>query len=437
MERFRSVCTALNIHPRKWQGPGGLVDAVFTREGLPRNTELNVEPAVLYWANHAYFGGRFEVSTFGDVQQKVWQYDINSAYASYYKRLPCLQHGRWEPIRKVPTGKDVIYFAEVSFSHPAGYLWNTLPVRSGKGTLLFPNSGRGWYWCHEVAAAQKYGAKVTVRRGYQYVKECDCENFNWVYALYDQRKAVGKNSGEGKVLKIVLATIYGKLAQSKGHPVFANPIWSGLVVSYCRATLIDAALSVDGGRGVLMLATDGMFCTSPRPSLDVGPGLGQWEMTEHDSMFIVMSGVYFLPTEKPKTRGVPQSKVIEYEQQFRQTWDAFRNADDPFGDEPKVNIALRVFVGGCLANARKKPWQCGTWRDESKSIGFAWNTKRTGPTFSGACMVTMPVHGSPNLQSKPPDWMIGGPLENLPSLNDLELDQPDWGDHMLWDEEEL
>jgi hypothetical protein len=433
MEKFRLLCTELDIRPRAWQGPGNLVSAVFKREGLPRKAQQKVSNAVWADSNRAYFGGRFEASTYGWVRKKVWQYDINSAYASYYKRLPCLQHGTWERIDCLPdsqpVGDDSIYLAHVRFRHRRVAQWYTLPVRTDKGTLVFPREGNGWYWCHELELARKH-ADITVHGGWKYVRRCDCRWFDWVYALYDERDRVGKNSGKGKVLKIVLATIYGKLAQSKGHPVFANPIWSGLVVSYCRATLAEAALQVDGGNDVLMLATDGLFCTSPR-SVTIGRGLGEWEETVHEDMFVVQSGLYMMSGEKPKTRGVPQGKVIQLESVFREVWEKWVTGtkDEP---APTVSVPLRVFIGVRLAYARGKTHMAGMWREERKVVRFDWKTKRTDPVIAGTALTTLPVAGSEWLESKEPDWMIGGALD-VDRL--IDADQPDWGDRVKWDDE--
>jgi len=432
MDKFRRLCTELDIHPRKWQGPGNLVSAVFKREGLPRKSDQRIPTRVWEDANSAYYGGRFEASTYGAVGKRVWQYDINSAYASYYKRLPCLLHGHWESIDQLP-GTDTqgeIYFGHVHFRHKREGNWYTLPVRSDKGTLLFPHEGNGWYWCHELELARQH-ADVTLDRGYRYVRRCDCRWFDWVYALYDERDRVGKTSGKGKVLKIVLATIYGKLAQSKGHPVFANPIWSGLVVSYCRATLAQAALQVDQGNDVLMLATDGLFCTTPRP-LTVGRGLGEWEETQHEDMFIVQSGLYMLPGEKPKTRGVPQGKIVELEHVFRREWDRWIAAGTTRQVVPVVSVPLRVFVSARLAYARHRAWTAGRWREEHKLVKFDWKTKRQTPNIVGTALTTLPVAGSPWLESKSPEWMIGGPLD---PERIMDMDQPDWADRLKWDDE--
>ena len=430
MEKFRDMCTDLDVFPRTWQGPGNLVSAVFKREGMPRKRVLRVPDAVWRDANTAYCAGRFEVKDYGYIPEEVHQFDINSAYASHYRQLPCLQHGSWVPFEgRLPADDSSIYLAETTFSHRDRLPWNTLPVRSGKGTLLFPRYGRGWYWCHELRVAEKY-ADLEIHRGWLYRKECECKDFEWVYGLYDERDRVGKDSGIGKVLKIILATIYGKLAQSKGNPVFANPIWAGLIVSSCRAKLADATLSVDGGRGVLMLATDGLFTTRPIESLRIGKDLGEWTHTKHDNMFIVQSGVYFMPTEKPKTRGVPQAKVIQHEQDFRKVWREWISSNPMASGQiastiPDVRVPLRVFVGARLAYARGKLWQAGRWRLETKKVAFDWRTKRCNPRLIGERLETDPVEGSKNLVSAAPKWSVGGKLEPNGLLTE---DAPDWAD---------
>lgn len=446
MERFRFMCAELNIFPRKWQGPGNLVTAVFKRVGLPTKFDIDVPYDVMMSANAAYCGGRFEVSTFGHIEGPVYQYDLNSAYASYYKHLPCLNHGTWKWVDHVSHADlvedaDSIFVGDVRFKHPDGMVWNTLPVRSAVGTLLFPQEGRGWYWCHELRIANKYGARLEWFGGWRYTKECECSHFDWVYELYAERDRVGKDSGKGKVLKIVLATIYGKLAQSKGSPIFANPIWSGLVVSSCRARLVDAALQRPGGTDVYMLATDGLFCGHPR-DLVVGKKLGDWTVKEHESLFVVQSGIYFVPGEKPKTRGVPQSKVIQHENDFRRIWREWcANPLGVFATIPLFRVPLRVFISARLARARRKPHMAGMWidqgpkddgTDDGKAVRFEWTTKRQDPVLVGETLTTMPIAGGPWLVSKRPDWVIGGEWEGAVSV---DADQPDWGDHMLWDED--
>lgn len=454
MDKFRSLCDQLDIKPSKWQGPGYLVSAVFKREGVPRKQFDDVPDEVWSNANYAYYGGRFECGTYGNIDRTVHQYDINSAYASTYKTLPCLRHGSWERVDDAPTlpqhgddgGAGGIYFADVTFRHRDAARWYTLPVRSAKGTLLFPRIGRGWYWHPELEEASKY-CDFTVHRIYRYTAHCNCRFFDWVYDLYGERDRVGKKSGKGKVLKIVLATIYGKLTQSIGHPAYANPIWAGIIVSSCRAKLISGALQVNGGSDVLMLATDGLFCLEPR-DLSVGKALGEWEHDVHGSMFIVMSGIYFLPGIKPKTRGVPQSRIVAHEEDFRKLWaDYIATCREPYDlyRRVMVDIPLRNFTSIRVANARGKNFLAGRWTETSKRMVFEWATKRIiddeefPNNIAGGALWTRPLEGSEELVSHPSSREIGGKQNyheyDTELLEQCLRDGPDWCDQLWRDDD--
>jgi hypothetical protein len=423
MERFRDMCDRVNIRPAKWQGPGNLVSAVMKREGVPRNADIDLfdtMPDLIRMANDGYYGGRFEMSCYGDIPGPVYQYDINSAYANTYKDLPCLVHGKWEKTDTMPDAG--IFVGEVHFKHRAGLNYCTLPVRSKKdGVLLFPREGNGTYWSPELQLAQKY-AKVTWKTGYRYIKECDCSGFDWVYEIYAERKRMG-SQGTGKVLKLVLASIYGKLAQSVGCAPYSNPIWASLIVSSVRATLADAALSVDGGRHVVMLATDGIFSTS-QIDVPLGKGLGEWDLVVHESLFNVQSGIYFAGKKAPKTRGIPQSRVVAHQDDFRNAWERILST----GIVEKIRVGIRTFIGLRLALARNKPELAGTWIDHTKDVSFDWHSKRFRGRFKGRMLDTDPMPGGPNLTSSPYSRVIGG----LRAAERLEFaDQPEWAEQFL------
>lgn len=424
MERFRDVCDELDIRPHRWQGPGNLVSSVFKREGLPRNRDIPLWgefPEVARMANDAYYGGRFEPRAFGHIDGPVYQYDINSAYATTYRRLPCLVHGTWKRITALPR-RGELFLANVEFEHGSGFHFGTLPIRTDNGTLVWPLQGQGIYWSTELDVARKYGVKLRMTEGWQYVKNCECVPLDFAEAAYHERRRLGKN-GKGMVLKIFLASAYGKLAQSVGCAPYSNPVWAGLITSTVRAQLTDAALTVGLGEGVLMLATDGLFTTEPILSLRLGDALGEWDVSEHADMFIVQSGVYFLGSKAPKTRGIPQTRVVAQEQDFRRVWEDFYS-----GSELRtVRITLNSFVGVRLALARNKPALAGQWIDNPKEVAFDWSSKRVDPVWEGHGIVTKPPQGSPSLSSMPYSRVIGG--TNAKRQLDL-ADQPDWGDQL-------
>lgn len=406
MERYREMCTRNDIYPNKFQGPGNLVSAVMRRVRLPRNIELDIWerlPEFVRMANAAYYGGRFETAQFGSIPGPVFQYDINSAYADTYRHLPCLVHGAWHRTRDMPD-KGQLYVGHVSFRHRKGLTFCTLPVRGKKdGVLLFPEQASGIYWSPELDVARDY-AQVWWKDGYVYEKNCECNTFDWVYEIYEERKRMGKDAA-GKVLKLVLASTYGKLAQSVGCAPYSNPIWAGLIVANVRATLIAATLqNGNGGSDVCMLATDGIFCREPR-DLPLGGELGQWSEVVHPDMFTVQSGIYFINGQKPKTRGTPQTQVQKMEPEFRAKWKQYVET----GKMESVSVSVHTFHGLAIAMARNKQEIAGTWSDEEKEISFDWASKRMFDDIDqDGVLKTMPISGSAQLASDPYSRTIGG-----------------------------
>lgn len=427
MTKYRDMCDRLDLRPTKWQGPGQLVTAFFKREKFPRHEDLKIYediPDFIWFANNAFYGGRFECCQFGWIGQDVHQWDINSAYASVYSKLPCLVHSHWVKHNHLPPLGRSLFVADIRFKHPKGWAVNTLPIRTEKGTLIFPREGRGIYWHAEIDTARRNGVDIElIGDCWECVNRCNCQPFSRVYELYEERQRLG-SSTQGRPLKLMLATLYGKFAQTVGCAPFASPIWAGLITSYTRAMLADAALTTgNGGKDVIMLATDGLYTLEDRPTLPQSKKIGDWSHEVHSSMLAVQSGVYVLPDEL-KTRGVPESKLAEHYIDLLAVW--MRWLDDPdLAQGPCTCIPLRQFIGLRLAIARNRPETAGLWVDVPKVITYDWESKRTAWKLAGTRLLTRPIQGSQNLTSQKYDRMIGGERAAERLLHD---DQPDWAD---------
>lgn len=277
---------------------------------------------------------------------------------------------------------------------------------------------------------------VLLQRAWEYVRTCDCQPFAFIPDVYAYRVRVGKST-IGYVLKLALNSLYGKLCQSVGAAPYANPIWASLITALTRARLIDDYTAM-GEDDCVMLATDGVFYQKDDdyvPDATMG-GLGEWDTTTHDGgMFIIQPGLYFLADElgKPKTRGVPQSRVVESRETFESVWDGYMDT----GLLLDVSVDVRSFIGLRLALARGNPRSAGRWDDGEKVISFDWTTKRERDVIRAKSMIrTLPRYGG--AKSVPYDRPIGGNL--VRDMERLETDaQPDWADTVRinredWDE---
>lgn len=431
MERLRKYCEVAAIRPRTWNGAGKLASALHKREGTPRadGPQLRaLPPGVQDFANMAYYGGRFEITRTGMIDQPVYEHDIRSAYPDGMRLLPCLEHGRWRAARGSDFDGARLYVASVKFNHPDrgnGFM-NGLPVRSQEGHLYWPLQGGGVYWSPEIEAAKKLGASIDHKEGWIYERHCNCDVFGWVEPLFDYRRSIG-SKGPGYPIKLAINSLYGKLAQRKGNGAYANMVWAGLITAHTRAKLMNA-IALNPGR-IVMAATDGIYSLDPLP-LDIGERLGQWECEKLDGLFIVQPGLYWSPEKrKRKGRGLPGSFFEQggLTERFEYEWRNWLANSD--ADYPSVSVPLVNFIGLKLALARNDPASAGQWRSEARCISFDYRNKREGHTISGDCLVTGCKSGSPLTLSLPhKDFLKAGGHEPWESARAMLEDQPDYID---------
>lgn len=304
---FRKLDVTLTC--RQWYGPGQ-ASQTWMRGRAPKTQE--VIDAVPDWfldaARQSYFGGWFEIAAHGIVPGVSHEYDINSAYPYVIASLPCLLHGVYSRGEGSPPP-----LAEGEICLVRALVWGDSPHsnyrrRRGLGAMLHRDKqGRisrplitaGWYWLDELDAAVLAGCVKRVRkdRYYEWVKytPCDCKPPLWQIAnLYKMRLDVGKTSSLGKSAKLVANSSYGKLAQSVGQPVYANPVYASRITSGCRRIILQSIASHPGGKmNVLMVATDAVFFLDPHPMLPVSKVLGEWDYKARHNLTLFKPGVYW------------------------------------------------------------------------------------------------------------------------------------------------
>ena len=453
MEKLRGYCHAAGIVPRTWSGAGKLAAALHKLHETPKGAEIRdlVPREVHDLANMAYYGGRFEITRVGKIKEKVYEYDIRSAYPDAMRRLPCLVHGEWrfadaKEIREVAAnvggryGTDPIFVAGCTFK-PANKKGPVpplggLPVRSKEGHLYWPSQGGGVYWSCEIASAERLGYAISYKSGYIYRKCCDCHPFDWVENLYEYRKSIG-GSGPGYPIKLGINSLYGKLAQRKGNGSYNNMIWAGLITAMTRTKLNDAiALNPDR---IVMVATDAVYSLD-RLGLPCGDALGDWEDVELPGLFIVQPGLYWCPARrKKKSRGL-SGKFFEQVNpatgsqmtvDFEQAWDRYHEFENSKIEVefPKVAVPVPGFTGLKLAVSRGKPETAGRWVTEQRDISFDYRNKRQGHHWQGNAIALGIKPGHPGLMSLPHrDFLKAGGQEPWEMARLMLEEQPDYID---------
>lgn len=353
-EGFMNDAITIRLPKADWYGPGRAAqvwmdmlhsrvaqrDAVaanrILRSGEPgtqdRSNEMGILNADVYmsmpaWfvdaARASYYGGWFEQFMHGHIGD-VWEYDINSAYPFIIASLPCLHNDGVDHNGRYTQGNGNIGIPKEGYTLLYGVVRGSdpyigvAPHRTKRGSILRPHVTKGWYWQHELEAAQRAGLvdAVDVEEWVHY-QPCTCSApFNpadiGIERMYALRLEVGKNSPEGKAFKLVYNSAYGKTAQSIGQPKYSNPVYASLITAGCRTLILDAiATHPERSKAVSMVATDGIYFTSPHPSLEISSNrLGLWDISAKTGFTQLMPGVYWDDNTRERIRdgGTPKLK---------------------------------------------------------------------------------------------------------------------------------
>jgi hypothetical protein len=365
MEKLAQTCRELGFDlAGQYHGAGSLAAAML-RTWCIKEYMSPVPKDMAEAVACAYAGGRFQNGVHGMFQDRVWQADINSAYPTIIKDLPCLAHVSWEP----STELDYYGLYEIEWELPRPCRWGSLPHRDEKGTITYPRKGIGWHWGSEILAGERlYPGSHTVRRGWRLRRNCDHVPFAKVPETYKARLALGAKAA-GIVLKLGLNSLYGKTAQSVGMPSFANYIWAGMITAGCRAMILDG-IRLTGPAHVLAIATDAILTDTP-PPVPTTPGekhLGEWEIKE------VPGGVLFIEPGimisydaegrgSYKSRGLGRREFAKHTELAAQAWK---------DNGVRGNFAVKThrFIGFKSALARGKYEERCRWIDMEMRLSY-------------------------------------------------------------------
>jgi DNA polymerase family B len=348
----------LGVKLKAYYGAGSSATALLNKMGI-RQEIVQPRPEMAHAVSSAFFGGRFETSIVGAIRERVYNYDISSAYPYQTCFLPCLGHGTW----RLSQSRDEAKNAKAALIHYgmrktkfANKSWGPFPFREADGSICFPTvSGGGWVYKDEYFAGEKlFPKQVTFKEAWIYETGCVCRPFASVPAYYLLRIQIGKE-GAGLTIKLAMNSIYGKLAQSVGNAPFNCWVWAGMITSGCRAQALETMALHKDLSNLLMIATDGIYTreklVTPKPrdtntwvtindkGVDTQKPLGGWEEKVIDKgLFIARSGVYLPlnPTEEEikDVRGRGIGKKVLYD-----NWEKILNSYEKHGLKEPVQVA--------------------------------------------------------------------------------------------------
>lgn len=392
MDELRDRLSAVELFPRRWDGPGAIAAYLLQREGVKDHMAVSPDP-VQEAARYAYAGGRFEVLKFGHCIEPCWEYDVNSAYPAALQHVPSLAGGTWEHSIGDP-GKQAFAIYHIQWNVKRMDIPGPFFRRNDNGTVNYPCQGTGWYWSPEYDSGKLYMETVegtmTILDAWIFHPATDIKPFGFIPELYHERMLLkAAKNGAHVGIKLALNSLYGKLAQQVGArfengewklPPFHQLEWAGYTTSYCRAAVLTAALS--DIESVIAFETDALFTTRQLP-VATGEGLGLFEFKAFDNLTYFQSGIYFATDSSgkeiditAKTRGVDRGQLGRDE-----CLNAFHNAADSAGTVPTT---LRRFNGLGIALMLGMARWC-KWEELPKKIKLEPMTKRAHACTDDAC----------------------------------------------------
>lgn len=397
--RLRTTFLDAGFDVKSWHGPGSLAHIAMTRHKVPDAMAVTPGP-VQEAARYAFAGGRFEMFRAGHIEGQVYNADIRSAYPHFARELPNLNKGKWRRTRHFEPNRFAIY----KLRYSAGFKpFRAYPLfrRLRSGEVVWPEKVSSWFWSPE-AHSVAYSNDTEIIDGWVFDEDnSEDRPFAWIEEYYHKRRVLknARNSAE-YTFKLIINSIYGQCAQRTGWdkqrriPPRSHQLeWAGYITSACRASVASVAASC--GDKLLSIDTDGITSMAPISVSDVGPNLGQWELTEFDGGIFWQSGIYCLRTGdewvKAKTRGIPKGSYSAEEM------IQCMNNGTP------LEMNKNVFTGfGLALNGQRD--KINTWSQEPHSYVFGGQGKRyhnsigcdRGVTCSGGIhgLVPRPVRES-------------------------------------------
>jgi DNA polymerase type B, organellar and viral len=432
MDKLREHFHEVGLDLTKWYGPGAVANQVLKKYNIAIHMSKDVPAEVTNASQYAYAGGRFEQFKLGCHTDTVYEYDIRSAYPAAIAQLPSLSNGTWEYVDTFEHDSFGVWNIGYDTTYKGDNQPKPLFCRSENGSVSFPSEVTGWYWTPEASLVPSF-----IRGGYIFRSTSSRRPFDFTRQLFNLRRHyVELGIPSQLALKLALNSIYGKLAQTiggtDGPPAWHQLEWAGWITSYTRAVIYKAILL--NPDAIIASETDAVFSTTPL-DLDLGPGLGEWELTTFDNITYLQSGFYYATQDKKvicKYRGLdrdrntgqpvglPYRSVLDH-LRYSRTQEHWRTEPLSSSTTRFVNIGLALQTSSIFRSWETKDKRIFVDQRPGKSKRYHMNCIKCQQGFNLAdCLHPMEIGGYSGPSHRHPlPWL----LDNLDEEYEYYLQQ--------------
>lgn len=348
----------------------------FIDERLPKD-KRNLFLNILQYAHSCYYGGRFELLKKGYFD-KVYEYDIKSAYPSQMKDLIDFSpsHGKWIHTNVInEESYEGFYYCNVSNSTPffSPFVYKDIKTDSN----IYPNYEKGFLYLTKSDLTfindypEEFGyPDVKVIDGYEFFP--DIMNFPFkreIEKLYKWKESENDEAIR-MVVKTVLNSIYGKTIQNINNITGSlwNPIYASLITARTRIELLESV--IDKPENVISFATDAVLTKEPL-SVPKKPKLGDFGEEFNGECIILENGVYDLWNDKisiSKRRGFGKPK------------EGYEPLKNILNSSKGLTINLETKSRPLTMKEslfRGKPEEAGNWIEQEKNLNLKDDIRRS------------------------------------------------------------
>jgi len=310
----RTVYERLGFYPSSYSSKASVAVEYVRREcKVPVITKLPA--STINTAIRSYHGGWFECMARGKFD-RLYNYDINSAYPHAIRDLIDINEGEWRHTTEASKGAYYgIYEVEARVPQDENLI-PPLPFKPSFTETIRPYGVfRTTINKMEYEAYKEY-IEFKIYRGWEFFPSKIVYPFRKVIdTLYRWKKELSKDSYEYLFVKKIMNSIYGKMYEKIkviGHNgkyragKLFNPIYADIITSKCQIQVWKAMMQKP--LDIVMCATDGVLSQSPL-NVSVSKDLGDWSFEGSDEGVVFQSGVYQVG-DQYKQRGVKKGKIF-------------------------------------------------------------------------------------------------------------------------------
>lgn len=371
------VYTHMKYYPKIPYSKGRIAEEYFLAKCyIP--TINDIPKQVLKIAYESYSGGRFELLQKGYFE-KIYSYDIKSAYPGHMTKLIDYNKGKWiKTNKKNDDAYSGFYTCKINVLEP----YFSPIVQKINALSVYPN---GEFKVNlakseiEFIESEFQNCEIKIISGYEFwEKELIYPLKSEIERLY----AWKENEPDPTIkwaVKIFMNSLYGKTIQTAGDEnntgKLFNPMWAAEITASARIKILTLGLQAPDQ--IIMFSTDSVHSRVPLAVPKI-PQLGEFEKDFEGSGVYVMSDVYNIWNklkQKSKVRGFSVALEKDKKDNDIMLKDILKSMTN---DTVYKYTTKRVYhLGECLLHRSKRKLQdLNIFDNVEKSVDINGDKKR-------------------------------------------------------------